>query len=79
MANDVRHTQRNLPVLIHMGDEQIMAVADIFITPDKVMIQIVSNKDRNNLLGEFLEQAEPIGLSFGSIPVQNKTEKRETT
>ena len=75
--DDVKRTHRQLPVLI--GMEHIMASADIFRTPDKVLIQITANSSDGQLLAEFLEQAEPIGLSFSPLPVRNITEKREAT
>lgn len=79
MADDLRQTIRQLPVLIGNDHEHVMAKADIFRSPDKVLIQITSTGPESQLLAEFLEQAEPIALSFEAIPVRNIREKRETT
>lgn len=76
MSKDLRHIKRKLPVLIN-DRKHIMANAEIFRTPDKILIEIVSEGPEGQLLAEFLEQAEPIALSFSAIPVQNITEKRE--
>lgn len=76
--NSVRNVSRMLPVLIHMNQEHVMARAEIFRSPDKILIQIVSTGTESQLLGEFLEQVEPIALSFGAVPVRNIRQKRET-
>lgn len=74
--DDVRTTRKSIPVLIG-NDTHVMASADIYRTPEKVMIQISAGGIDGQMLAEFLEQAEPIALSFGAIPVQNITEKRD--
>jgi hypothetical protein len=63
--------------MIGFNQEHILAQADIYRTPDKVLIQITAVGENGQLLAEFLEQAEPIGLSFGPIPVQNISKNRE--
>lgn len=79
--DDVRRTSKQIPVLIGHDQQHVMARADIFRTPYKVLIQITAPTDTNTgegqHLADFLEQAEPIALSFGAIPVQNIREKRE--
>jgi len=78
-VDDVRRTSKQIPVMIN-HHEHVLASADIFRTPDKVLIQITAPaNDRGNHLADFLEQAEPIAVSFTAIPVQNTTEKRDTT
>lgn len=79
MNNQIKHTNRQLPVLIGNDQTHILAKTEIFRTPEKVLIQITSDGPNGQLLAEFLEQAEPIGISFIPIPVQNIREKRETT
>lgn len=76
-TENVRRTQKQIPVLIGHDGQHVMARADIFRTPDKVLVQITAPSDRaeGQLLADFLEQAEPIALSFDAIPVQNKREK----
>jgi hypothetical protein len=54
-----------------------MAKADIYRATEKVFIEIEAEGPDSQLLAEFLEQAEPIALYFGAIPVQNNREKRE--
>jgi hypothetical protein len=73
----VIRTKRDLPVLIGHHQEHIMAQAEVFRTPEKVLVQITGYGPEGQLLAELLEQAEPIALYFGAIPVQNIREKRE--
>lgn len=76
--DNYRNTKRKLPVLL--GEQQhIMASADIYRTPEKVLVQITCTGQESQLFAEFLEQAEPIALYFGAVPVQNDREKRENT
>lgn len=77
MANDIERIVRQLPVLIGTNHEHVMAKAEIYRRPDGVLIIITANGQESQLLAEFLEQAEPIALSFGAIPVQNIREKKE--
>lgn len=70
--------KRRLPVLIGFDYEHVMANAEIFREPDKILIEITSTGTESQLLGDFLEQVEPIALSFGGIPAQT-SEKREKT
>lgn len=77
MADDVIHTIRQLPVLIGAKYGHVMAQAEVFRKPDSVLIQITADGKKSQLLAEFLEQEEPIGMSFIAIPVQNIREKRE--
>lgn len=77
MSDQVRHTARQLPVMI--GNNDILtATADIYRSPDKVLIQITSEKRSGQLLAEFLEQEGRISCTFSALPVQNMREKRET-
>lgn len=75
-----RRTERVLPVVIGHNYEHVMGRAQIFRKPNgEVMIQIDAKGTEGQILGEFLEQAEPIAVSFAAIPVQNLREKREKT
>jgi len=75
---DVIHTKRNLPIEVgHLNNSYVMANADIYRTPEEVLIQIVVKGERGQYISEFLEQPEPIGLRFIPIPVRNAGEKRE--
>ena len=76
MNKYLRKLAKKLPVLIN-HDDHVMARAEVFRTPDKVLIQITSDGEDGQILAEFLEQAAPIALSFVAIPVQNIREKRE--
>lgn len=76
MSKNFHPIERALPVLIN-DNTYIMAKAEIYRTPDSVLIEISAEGKESQLLAEFLEQAEPIALSFGAIPVKNVTEKRE--
>jgi hypothetical protein len=69
--------KKDVSVIIGKNNDQVLAKAEIYRTPDKVLIQITSSRPEGQLLVDFLEQAEPIGLSFRVIPVQNIREKRE--
>lgn len=65
---------RQMPVLI--GDSNhVMAVAEITREIDKVTIVVRSTGEQGQLLASFLEQAEPIGLSFIALPIQNVRER----
>lgn len=75
--DSIRQTSRQLPVLIGNDHEHVMAKADIYRAPDKILIEIEARGPNSQLLAEFLEQAEPIALSFGAIPVRNIREKKE--
>lgn len=79
MNDDTQYRPSQLPVLIGINHKQVLANADIFRSPDKVLIQITLTGADSQLLANFLEQAEPIGLDFGPKPVQNIPEKREIT
>lgn len=74
---DEKKTTRAIPIYIAGDKEYTMALVDIFRQSDSVRIQFRLNGKNNQLLAEFLEQAEPIALTFGAIPVQNTREKRE--
>ena len=76
MDDDMVHTTRQLPVLIGHNYKRVMARADIFRSPNKVMIQIVSEDSNGKTLAELLEQDEPIALIFGAVPVRNCREER---
>lgn len=75
--DDVIRALKGLPVLISLSERQVLAKAEVFKAPDRVLIQIVATGVESEFLAEFLDQAEPIALSFGPSPVQNKIEKRE--
>lgn len=77
MSEHMRNMSRLMPVMIGFNQEHVLARADIYRTPDKVLIQVTAAGEDGQLLAEFLEQTEPIGLSFGPIPVQNISKKRE--
>ncbi len=74
----MKHMKKDLSVVIGKNSEYVMAKADVYRDLNRVLIQITSNEPEGQLLADFLEQAEPIGLSFRVIPVQNIIEKRET-
>jgi hypothetical protein len=81
MPNDVRHTKRNLPVSVMIANVEtlVSATADVYRTPETVLIQITSNRSDGQMLAEFLEQEGPIGLSFSAVPVPRANrEKRDT-
>ena len=78
MPDDSRQTIRKLPVLIGHNYEHIMANAEIVRTSEGTRIDINATGEEAIYLADFLEQAEPIALSFIAIPVQNTREKRET-
>lgn len=73
---DSIEVSRLLPVFIS-GGKHVMAKAVIWRNPKEVKIQIYAEGPEGQLLAEFLEQGEPIALSFEAIPVQNRIEKRE--
>ena len=75
MGDYLRHIGKRLPVLIN--DKHVMATAEIFRTPEKVLIQVTSEGSDSQLLADFLEQDAPMGISFLAIPVLNIVEKRE--
>ena len=79
MSDDLRQTKRHLPVLVGHDFQHVMARVDIQRTPDTVIITITSDGVNGQRLAEFLEQAEPIALSFGAIPVRNIREKRDNS
>ena len=74
----MKQVKRDLPVSIGKNNEYVMAKAEIYRDLNKVLIQITSSEPNGQLLADFLEQAEPIGLYFRAIPVQNIIERRET-
>jgi hypothetical protein len=75
----MKQVKRDVSVVIGKNSEYVMAKADIYRDLNRVLIQIVSNEPDGQLLADFLEQAEPIGLSFRVIPVQNIIEKKRET
>lgn len=77
MADYASRIARPIPVLVGFDQAHVMAKAEIFRNPDSMMIQIIVTGKENMLLAEFLEQAEPIALSFVARPFENKIEKRE--
>lgn len=72
----MKKVSRDIAVVIGKQGEHVMAKADIYRDLNRVLIQITSDKPEGQLLVDFLEQAEPIGLSFRVIPVQNIIEKK---
>lgn len=76
MGNNVRHTERTIPVLLGGDDEHVLAKADIFQTPDSVLIQVTASGPESKLLAEFLGQQEIIAVGFQAIPVQNIRERK---
>lgn len=75
MDKDSHPTIRNLPVLIGYDQQNVMAKAEILQKPDSVLIEITAVGERGKLLAEFLQQIEPIALSFSwFLPVQNTNE-----
>lgn len=77
MDKDGYKVEKKLPVLI--GDSKhVMARADIYRSPDRVLIQIIQDGPDGQLLADFLEQAEPIAVSFTAIPVQNRAERERS-
>lgn len=79
MVEHLRNTRRQLPVFIGEDQKHAMASAEIVREPNEVVITIVGTGLEGQLLADFLEQAEPIGLTFIPIPVRNIREKRENT
>jgi hypothetical protein len=80
MADGERITKRAIPVLVGHKFEHVMGRAEIVRKPDgKVLIEIEAAGEAGKVLADFLEQAEPIAVSFTAIPVQNIREKREKT
>lgn len=77
MPDDLRHTERKLPVLIGNDYKHLMATAQIVRSPNKVTIEIIAEGENGQALAAFLEEVEPIGLKFVAIPVRNILEKRE--
>lgn len=77
MPDVFRETRRDLPVLIGHNWQHVMAKARVLRTPTSVLIEIASEDVDGQLLAEFLEQAEPIALSFVAIPPRNNREMRE--
>jgi len=80
MANELVHTSRSLPVVVGYDYQRVVAKADIFRSPEKVLIQIASENKDGQALAELLEQDTPIALSiiFVATPVRNSKEKRDT-
>jgi len=72
MGKDIIHTQRQLPVevLVVNRPKLVLATADIYRTPEKVLIQITAKDANGQILAEYLEQEGPIGLSFSAVPVR---------
>jgi hypothetical protein len=68
MGDYVRHTARQLPVVIASNPELVLAKAEVYRTPDKVLIQITSEAANGQILAEFLEQEASIGLMFSAVP-----------
>lgn len=77
--DNVRHTSKLMPVLIGNNYKHVMGRAKIHRGLDKVLIEIESSGEHGQLLADYLEQAEPVAVSFTAIPVQNAREKKETT
>ena len=78
MAEETRHTERIIPVVIGNDYAHVMAKAVVVRTPTSVTIEITSLPGHDSQrLAEFLEQAEPIAVSFTAVPVRNIREKRE--
>lgn len=78
MPSDVQPTRRDLPVIVGHNWQHIMAKAEIFRTPEGMMIQITGQGEDAQHLAEYLEQAEPIALTFIAIPALTPREKRDT-
>jgi hypothetical protein len=72
----MKQLKRDVSVVIGKNSEYVMAKAEIYRDLNRVLIQITSNEPEGQLLADFLEQAEPIGLSFRVIPVQTIIEKK---
>lgn len=80
MADRDRVTKRTIPVIVGENIHHVMGRAEIVRKPGgEVSIEIVANGERGKILAGFLEQAEPIAVSFIAIPVQNTRDKREKT
>ena len=67
--------RRQMPVLIG-NSNHVMALAEITREPDKVTIVVQAVGENSQYIADFLEQTEPIGLSFIALPIQNAREKR---
>jgi len=80
MADRDRVTKRTIPVIIGQNVHHVMGRAEIVRKPDgTVSIEIVADGERGKILAGYLEQAEPIAVSFVAIPVQNIRDIREKT
>lgn len=56
-------------IMISNKERLVAATADVYRTPEEVLIQITSKNTDGQLLAEFLEQEASIGLSFSAVPV----------
>lgn len=70
-----RVTKRDLPIIT----DYVVGHSKAVITQEagRVKIEITLEDPNRDLIAEFLEQPEPIGISFIPLPVLNIREKKE--